>query len=108
MIMGTHMAMDMGMAMADTAMATGTATDMVVTDTGTATTTATIAKIANTTAAPLGREWLSYNGDSPGLAIITDQSTEFLGLRRDGQFGPTRPSMGTQTQVETGLLNCIT
>ena len=94
MIMATHMAM------ADTAMATGTATDMVVTDTGTATTTATIAKIANTTAAPLGREWLSYNGDSPGLAIITDQSTEFLGLRRDGQFGPTRPTMGTQTQVE--------
>jgi hypothetical protein len=69
MIMATHM----GMAMADTAMATGTATDMVVTDTGTVTTTATTAR----TALPLDREWLSYNGDSRALAIITDQLTEF-------------------------------
>jgi hypothetical protein len=107
MIMATHMATAMATDILTTAMATGTVTDMVVTGTGTdtATTTATIAKIANTTAVPLGRAWLSYNGDSPGLAIITGQSTEFLGLRRDGQFEPTSPTMGTQTQVEPGPLN---
>jgi hypothetical protein len=104
MIMATHMAMGMATDILTTAMATGTVTDMVVTDTDTDTDTTT-ATIANTTAVPLGRAWLSYNGDSPGLAIITGQSTEFLGLRRDGQFEPTSPTMGTQTQVEPGPLN---
>ena len=48
------------------------------------------AVMAANTALPLGRESLSYNGDSPALVVIAGQSMESSGLRRGEQYAPTR------------------
>jgi hypothetical protein len=58
--------------------------------------------LAANTALPLGREWPSYNGDSPAPAIIADQSMGSWGLRRGGQFELTSRTTGTLTQADPG------
>jgi hypothetical protein len=63
--------------------------------------TVLVAKAANTTL-PLGREWLSCNGDSLAPAIIAGQSMESWGLRRGEQFELTNRTTVTLTQADPG------
>jgi hypothetical protein len=88
----------------DTAMGTRTdTTGMDTAITAMAMVTGTDMAVAANTALPLGREWPSYNGDSPVRAIIADQSMESSGLRRGEQYVPTRQTTVMQTQADQSL-----
>jgi hypothetical protein len=101
-----HMDTAMGTRTDTTGTATAIRTVMAAMDTAItamAMVTGTDMAVAANTALPLGREWPSYNGDSPVRAIIADQSMESSGLRRGAQYVPTRQTTAMQAQADQSL-----